>query len=89
MEGKRLLRAADAASAASSARYQRRRRLSCTELMFVYDGDKNGVIRYIGTAYGTQEWVNPVLARRIEVKASSPPSRWVQVPPPPAHTQNV
>lgn len=75
VENKRLLRTPDAATLISNLRYQPRRRMSCQELMYVFDGDKNGVIQYIGTDCGTKQWVNPVLAKMIEVKASSPAAR--------------
>lgn len=58
------------------ARYQRRLAPACRELMYVYDGDGNGVITHIATEYGTRQWVNPVLAKKIEVRASSPASRF-------------
>ncbi len=58
------------------ARYQRRLAPTCRELMYVYDGDQNGVISHIATDYGLKGWVNPVLAKRIEVRASSPASRF-------------
>lgn len=74
VENRRHVRPADAARA---VRYQRRKLPACRELMYVCDGDRNGVIHYLGTALGTQEWVNPVLAKRVEVRASSPASRWV------------
>ena len=48
-------------------RYQRRALPDCKELAFEHDGDNNGVLRYIGTAYGTTDWINPVLTKRVEV----------------------
>ena len=50
------------------SRYQRRALPACKELAFEHDGDQNGVLRYIGTLYGTQDWVNPVLTKRVEVR---------------------
>ena len=47
----------------------------CTPLVYMYDGDTNGVCHFIGTRYGSQPWVNPVSAGPISVRASSPPSR--------------
>lgn len=44
--------------------------------MYVFDGDRNGVINYLATDYGRQQWVNPVSAHRLVVKASSPASRY-------------
>ncbi|OAY82979.1 BTB/POZ domain-containing protein, partial [Ananas comosus] len=52
------------------------RRSSYKELQYIRDGDNNGVIYYAGTSYGEHEWVNPVLAKKISVTASSPPSRY-------------
>jgi hypothetical protein len=44
--------------------------------MYVFPGDKNGVVWHLATEYGRQQWVNPVLSKRVEVKASSPASRY-------------
>lgn len=44
--------------------------------MYVCDGDHNGVVYYIATEYGSKQWVNPVLSKAVEIKASSPPSRY-------------
>jgi len=41
----------------------------------MFDGDDNGVCHFIGTSYGSQEWVNPVLSGQIKVSASSPVCR--------------
>ncbi|XP_078177941.1 BTB/POZ domain-containing protein isoform X1 [Carex rostrata] len=58
-----------------SERYQHRR--SCyKELQYICDGDKNGVMYYAGTSFGEHQWVNPVLAKKIMVTASSPASRY-------------
>jgi hypothetical protein len=54
---------------------QLRRAPGCTELLYLYDGDRNGVCWHLGTACGTQPWVNPVLAGRLAVRASSPACR--------------
>ena len=56
--------------------YQRRLAPKYTELMYVFDGDRNGVVWHVATEYGTRQWVNPVLSKKIEVKASSPASRY-------------
>lgn len=56
--------------------YRRRLAPSCAELMYVCDGDRNGVVHYIGTEYGTKQWVNPVASKALDIKASSPPSRY-------------
>ena len=48
-------------------RFQRRHPSGCHELMYMFDGDDNGVCRFIGTSYGQQEWVNPVLCGQMKV----------------------
>ncbi|KAI8020162.1 BTB/POZ domain-containing protein [Camellia lanceoleosa] len=57
-----------------SARFQHRRS-SFKELQYICDGDSNGVLYFIGTSFGEHQCVNPVLAKRICVSASSPISR--------------
>ncbi|XP_020242844.1 BTB/POZ domain-containing protein At2g30600 [Asparagus officinalis] len=58
-----------------NVRFQHRRS-SFRDLQYICDGDKNGVIYYAGTSYGEHQWVNPVLAKKINVTASSPASRF-------------
>ncbi|KAG2440290.1 hypothetical protein HXX76_004401 [Chlamydomonas incerta] len=67
--------AADGAAAAWSVRYQRRCLPFALELEFVCDGDSSGVLHFLGTQYGAQGWVNPMLAKRVDVRASSPTGR--------------
>ncbi|XP_057502787.1 BTB/POZ domain-containing protein At2g30600 [Actinidia eriantha] len=57
-----------------NARFQHRRS-SFKELQYICDGDSNGVFYFAGTSYGEHPWVNPVLAKRICISASSPISR--------------
>ncbi|KAK9135702.1 hypothetical protein Syun_015032 [Stephania yunnanensis] len=57
------------------ARFQHRKS-SFKELQYICDGDTNGVIYYAGTSYGEHQWVNPVLAKKVTVTASSPASRY-------------
>ncbi|XP_050157203.1 BTB/POZ domain-containing protein At2g30600 isoform X2 [Malus sylvestris] len=52
------------------------RRSSYKELQYICDGDSNGVLYFAGTSYGEHQWVNPVLAKRITITASSPSSRF-------------
>lgn len=52
------------------------RRSSFRELQYICNGDNNGVIYFAGTSYGEHQWVNPVLAKKIVVTASSPVSRY-------------
>jgi hypothetical protein len=33
----------------------------------MFDGDRNGLCWHLGTAGGSQPWVNPVLAGRLQV----------------------
>jgi len=72
----RLVRELTPTEAAASARFQRRRSpQGCTQLIYMYDGDHNGVCRHIGTRYGSQKWINPVVAGLLAVRASSPVAR--------------
>ena len=71
----RLVRELSPQEAAATARFQRRSPHGCTPLIYLYDGDKNGVFWHIGTRYGTQKWVNPALAGLLTVTASSPIGR--------------
>ncbi|XP_011034881.1 PREDICTED: BTB/POZ domain-containing protein At2g30600-like isoform X2 [Populus euphratica] len=52
------------------------RRSSYKELQYISDGDSNGVLYFAGTSYGEHQWINPLLAKRITITASSPPSRY-------------
>nr|AXY97686.1 BTB domain-containing protein [Populus tomentosa] len=52
------------------------RRSSFKELQYICDGDSNGVLYFAGTSCGEHQWINPVLAKRITITASSPPSRY-------------
>jgi hypothetical protein len=54
--------------------------------MYVCDGDRNGVVHFIGTEYGSKQWVNPVASKALVIKASSPPSRYTD---PKVHTAVV
>ncbi|PKA46206.1 BTB/POZ domain-containing protein [Apostasia shenzhenica] len=58
-----------------SVRFQYRRS-SFRELQYICDGDNNGVIYYAGTSYGEHQWVNPFLAKKITITASSPACRY-------------
>ncbi|KAJ8540866.1 hypothetical protein K7X08_001682 [Anisodus acutangulus] len=48
---------------------------SFKELLYICDGDSNGVLYFAGTSYGKHQWVNPVLSKRVTITASSPISR--------------
>lgn len=72
----RLVKPASGALAAACARLQRRLSSSCAELLYMTDGDKNGALYYIATGYGSRPWRNPALDGLVEVRASSPASRF-------------
>ncbi|XP_055833872.1 BTB/POZ domain-containing protein At2g30600 isoform X1 [Solanum dulcamara] len=57
-----------------SQRFQHRKS-SFKELLYICDGDSNGVLYFAGTSYGKHQWVNPVLSKRVIITASSPISR--------------
>ncbi|KAL1192782.1 BTB/POZ domain-containing protein [Cardamine amara subsp. amara] len=57
------------------SRFQHRRS-SFKELQYIRDGDSNGVLHFVGTSYGSHQWVNPVLAKKIIITSSSPTSRF-------------
>ncbi|KAL3139743.1 hypothetical protein ABBQ38_004048 [Trebouxia sp. C0009 RCD-2024] len=75
VEAKRHIYAMGQAGQAVPQRFRPRHPSACRELMYMFDGDDNGVCRFIGTSYGQQEWVNPVLSGQIKVTASSPVCR--------------
>ncbi|KAL5778348.1 hypothetical protein ACOSP7_011274 [Xanthoceras sorbifolium] len=58
-----------------NVRFQHRRS-SFKELQYICDGDSNGVLYFAGTSFGEHQWVNPALAKRITITASSPTSRF-------------
>ncbi|KAK9831854.1 hypothetical protein WJX81_001923 [Elliptochloris bilobata] len=60
------------AAADSAARFRRRQPPAATELLYVSDGDGNGVCRQLGTGFGRHSWVNPMLSGHVQVSASSP-----------------
>ncbi|CAH8282353.1 unnamed protein product [Eruca vesicaria subsp. sativa] len=59
----------------TTSRFQHRRS-SFKELQYIRDGDSNGVLHFVGTSYGSHQWVNPVLAKKIIITSSSPTSRF-------------
>jgi len=71
----RLVRELTPWEAAVRTRFQRRNPHGCTQLIYMYDGDHNGICWFLGTRYGTQQWVNPAVAGLLKVRASSPTSR--------------
>ena len=71
VESKRHIHAMGQGVQQVSQRFQRRHSSACQELMYMFDGDDNGVCHFIGTSYGAQEWVNPVLSGQMQVKISA------------------
>lgn len=57
-------------AAAAAARFRRRQPPAATELLYVSDGDGNGVCRHLGTGYGRHSWVNPMLAGHVQARAA-------------------
>lgn len=55
------------AVAGATQRFQRRTPSACQELMYMFDGDDNGVCHHAATSYGKQPWVNPVLSGLLKV----------------------
>lgn len=74
-EGKRTVRVPGHNEVIASSRLMIRRTRCTQELVYVYDGDHNGICWYLGTCCGSQKWVNPVLGGRLNVIASSPECR--------------
>lgn len=70
VEAKRHIYAVSQGAQPTSQRFQRRHPSACRELMYIFDGDDNGVCRFIGTTYGQQEWVNPALSGSIKVSSN-------------------
>ena len=68
VQGKRHVRALTASEQLASSRFRLRRAPGCAELIYMYDGDKNGVCWHLGSRGGSQPWVNPVLAGRLQVR---------------------
>ena len=54
--------------AAAAARFRRRQPPAATELLYVSDGDGNGVCRHLGTGCGRHSWVNPMLAGHVQAR---------------------
>lgn len=67
VEAKRHVHTIGHAVAGASQRFQRRRPSACQELMYMFDGDDNGLCHHLATSCGKQEWVNPVLSGALEV----------------------
>ena len=70
---------ADASAAApaalAAARHAPRPPPGGVELLFMADGDANGVVHWLATAGGARPYLNPHLTRALTVRASSPACR--------------
>ena len=70
-----LVRQPTPAEVAAMTRFQRRNVHGSTQLMFIFDGDHNGVFWYLGTRCRTLPWMNPAVLGLVKARASSPVSR--------------
>eukprot|EP00873_Tetraselmis_striata_P037090 jgi/Tetstr1/457354/TSEL_043957.t1 len=79
LQGRELQAQASEAAKLDSLRWQSRTpRPSAAahhELMYLSDGDGNGLVSFLGTSGGAKPFVNPVLEQRLAVSCSSPPGR--------------
>lgn len=67
VEGKRHVCGTATHDTAALMRFQRRMSPSCVELTYMFDGDHNGAIHFLGSRYGQQDFVNPALSGQITV----------------------
>ena len=49
--------------------FKRRHGPTSRHLMFVSNGDSNGVIHHLGTMYGSQNWINPIVSGMVQVNS--------------------
>ena len=71
--------AAAAPAALAAARHAPRPPPGGVELLFMADGDANGILHWLATAGGARPYLNPHLARALTVRASSPACRHTDV----------
>ena len=57
-------------------RFRERSPSGCVHLVYMYDGDNNGVFQFVGTRYGMAPWSNPVAAGLVSISSSSPVGRF-------------
>ena len=57
-------------------RFRERSPIGSVNLVYMYDGDNNGVFQFVGTRHGTAPWTNPVAAGLISISSSSPSGRF-------------
>ena len=67
VEGKRHVTGIVRNDAAALLRFQRRMSPACVELTYMFDGDHNGAVHYLGSKYGQQDFVNPALSGQVKV----------------------
>lgn len=67
VDSKRQVHNASSLQAAALRRQRRRNLGAARELMYLFDGDHEGVCYHFGTDMGTKQWVNPVLTGRLQV----------------------
>ena len=67
VEGKRHVTGKARNDAAALLRFQRRMSPACVELTYMFDGDHNGAVHYLGSKYGQQDFVNPALSGQMKV----------------------
>lgn len=72
VEGKRHVCGTSTHDTAALMRFQRRMSPSCVELTYMFDGDHNGAIHFLGSRYGQQDFVNPALSGQITVSLLLP-----------------
>ena len=72
VEGKRHVCGTATHDTAALMRFQRRTSPSCVELTYMFDGDHNGAIHFLGSRYGQQDFVNPALSGQITVSLLLP-----------------
>ena len=67
VDSKRGVHGASALEPAALRRQRRRNLGGARELMYLHDGDHEGVCHHFGTDMATKQWVNPMLTGRLQV----------------------
>ena len=67
VEGKRHVTGNAGHDAAAHMHFQRRMSPACVELTYMFDGDHNGAVHYLGSGCRQQDFVNPALSGKIKV----------------------
>lgn len=71
VEGKRHVCGTASHEGPALARFQRRMSPACVELTYMFDGDHNGAVYFLGSNHRQQDFVNPVLSGHIKVSVLS------------------